>query len=228
MRNDLGLSEADRLREEDPYTGEFTKFAGNRIIARHSRFEVDLNRTWAKAVYLNPEDAWGLNVRRNQPSIEVIERCRIAYEAFYSRTESLFREMERTFGRFLVLDIHSYNHRRPGPDAPPEPAAQNPEINLGSSNIPEDSLPGLYRFQDLLRNEQLHGQTPDVRIDVKFTGGHFARWIHETFPESALCIAVEFRKAFMDEWTGIPDPSYIIELRRIVANATRKLLNSGL
>ena len=33
------------LREEDPYTGEWTKISMNRFIANFSRFEVDLNRS---------------------------------------------------------------------------------------------------------------------------------------------------------------------------------------
>jgi len=41
---------------------------------------------------------------------------------------------------------------------------------------------------------------------VKFRGGNFSRWIHENFADSACCLAVEFKKFFMDEWTGVIDP----------------------
>ena len=40
---------------------------------------------------------------------------------------------------------------------------------------------------------------------MKFRGGNFSRWIHENFPESGCSIAIEFKKFFMDEWTGEPD-----------------------
>jgi N-formylglutamate deformylase len=221
----IGISGADRLREEDPFTARFGASAGNRIVAVHSRFEVDLNRRRPKAVYLEPEDAWGLPVRRVPLTPETLDRALAAYDAFYRRTESLFREMQATFGRFLVLDLHSYNHRRPGPDFPSEPAIDNPEINLGSSNIPEAELPVLLRFRDLLTEEPLQGRIPDVRLDVKFTGGAFARWTHETFPDSAVCIAVEYKKIFMDEWIGTPDLALIRELQRKTSGAAKRLLD---
>ena len=32
-----------------------------------------------------------------------------------------------------------------------------------------------------------------------------ARWTHEHFPDSGCVISIEFKKFFMDEWTGVPD-----------------------
>ena len=32
---------------------------------------------------------------------------------------------------------------------------------------------------------------------------------HEEFPESACVISLEFKKIFMDEWTGVPDPLWM-------------------
>src|SRR5262245_31766079 len=60
----LALSETDRLREEDPFTDRWTQVAPNRLVTHRSRFEVDLNRNRSGAVYLTPEDAWGLQVWR--------------------------------------------------------------------------------------------------------------------------------------------------------------------
>src|SRR6185369_9772081 len=60
----LRLDSAQRLYEEDPYTGEWTSIAPTRIVARRSRFEVDFNRSRDKAVYITPVDAWGLDVWR--------------------------------------------------------------------------------------------------------------------------------------------------------------------
>ena len=58
----LALSEQERLREEDPFTELLAEVAPTRLIGRRSRFEIDLNRPRDKAVYLQPADAWGLNV----------------------------------------------------------------------------------------------------------------------------------------------------------------------
>ncbi|NIP86404.1 MAG: N-formylglutamate amidohydrolase, partial [Planctomycetales bacterium] len=55
----LAISESDRLREEDPFTGMWTSLAATRIIGLRSRFELDLNRPREKAVYRTPEDCWG-------------------------------------------------------------------------------------------------------------------------------------------------------------------------
>ncbi|QDU89678.1 hypothetical protein Pla175_30720 [Pirellulimonas nuda] len=40
---------------------------------------------------------------------------------------------------------------------------------------------------------------------MRFKGGHFSAWIHETFPTSVCSIAIEFKKFFMDEWSGEAD-----------------------
>ena len=54
LQGNCALSEEERLREEDPFTGRWTSVAPTRMIALHSRFEVDLNRPRDKAVYLRP------------------------------------------------------------------------------------------------------------------------------------------------------------------------------
>src|SRR5919106_606587 len=80
----LALDESQRLREEDPHTGEWTRIAPTRVIATRSRFEVDLNRPRDKAVYLRPEDAWGLQVWKEAPSAAMLARSLAEYDAFYA------------------------------------------------------------------------------------------------------------------------------------------------
>jgi len=53
------------------------------------------------------------------------------------------------------------------------------------------------------------GRQLDVRENIKFRGGQFARWTHEHFPDSGCVISIEFKKFFMDEWTGVPDPAQL-------------------
>jgi N-formylglutamate deformylase len=60
----IALDEAERLREEDPYTGGWTDIADTGVVVERSRFEVDMNRPRDLAVYLEPERAWGLRVWR--------------------------------------------------------------------------------------------------------------------------------------------------------------------
>src|SRR5690606_33956601 len=58
----LALDDAQRLREEDPFTGEWTVVAPTQIVGLRSRFETDLNRPRDGAVYERPEQAWGLHI----------------------------------------------------------------------------------------------------------------------------------------------------------------------
>ena len=80
----LALGDAERLREEDPFTGEWTQAAPTRVVGTRSRFEVDLNRPREKAVYRTPEDAWGLTVWKDDPPQEMFERSLAEYDAFYA------------------------------------------------------------------------------------------------------------------------------------------------
>jgi N-formylglutamate deformylase len=199
----MALSSRDRLREEDPHTSIWTSVVSTRLVAHRSRFEVDLNRPRDKAVYLAPEDAWGLEVWKQKPAADITQRSLLEYDAVYNEAHRVFSEMERRFGHFVVLDFHSYNHRREGPDASPDSPSENPEINIGTGTLDRVRwAPLVDRFIGDLTAFDFLGRHLDVRENVKFRGGNFSRWIHENFPESACCLAVEVKKFFMDEWTG--------------------------
>jgi hypothetical protein len=64
-------------------------------------------------------------------------------------------------------------------------------------------------FIDAFRIFDFPGGRLDVRENVKFFGGHWPRWIHETFPETGVAIAIEFKKFFMNEWTGEADQQLV-------------------
>ena len=87
------ISETDRLREEDPFTAEWTTIAPTRVVGLHSRFEVDLNRPRDRAVYRSPADAWGLRVWHKPPSDAVIERSLAGYDAFYEAIDQLLSDV---------------------------------------------------------------------------------------------------------------------------------------
>ena len=44
-----------------------------------------------------------------------------------------------------------------------------------------------------------------MRENVKFRGGNFPRHVNGKYGEHGLAIAVEYKKFFMDEWTGQRD-----------------------
>jgi len=68
------------------------------------------------------------------------------------------------------------------------------------------------RFIADLRACDFLGRRLDVRENVKFQGGHFSRWVHQTYPESGCALAIEFKKFFMDEWTGVVDEAALSAL----------------
>lgn len=214
----VALGDEGRFREEDPYTGAWTAIAENRIVVYRSRFEVDLNRPRDKAVYVKPEDAWGLTVWRMPPSKGIIARSLERYDGFYAQLHGVCSRMEKEFGHFVVLDLHTYNHRRLGPQGEPADREGNPEINVGTGTMNRAEWASLVdRFIDDLRGFDYLGRHLDVRENVKFCGGQLSRTIHEKFPRSGCALAVEVKKFFMDEWTGTVDGEQL----RVVREALR-------
>ncbi len=211
----LALAENERLREEDPYTGGWTTVAPTRLVALHSRFEVDFNRPRDKAVYLTPADAWGLQVWKAPSSQECVERSLAVHDAFYQEVRGLLERLIHRHRRVVVLDLHTYNHRRQGPQEPPDDPQQNPEVNVGTGTMDRRRWGSLVdRFIVELRNFDYLGRRLDVRENVKFRGGYFPTWVHETFPESVCVLSVEFKKFFMDEWTGQADQTQLAAIER--------------
>lgn len=216
----LALTDEQRLREEDPYTDRLAVIAPSRLIAHRSRFEVDLNRSPEEAVYLHPEQAWGLSVWKRALPDEMLETSLILHDAFYNAVAAFLADLAARHGRFVVLDLHSFNHRRAGPDAEPDDPAGAPEINVGTGSLPtEPWRPMVERFKAALREASYRGRNLDVRENMNFRGGYFPRWVHETFPDSGCCLAIEIKKFFMDEWSGEPDPLALAALERVLAQA---------
>lgn len=214
----MALGDDERLREEDPYTAETIRDLSNRIVFHRSRFEVDLNRARDAAVYLQPEQAWGLKVWREQPSDADVAEVLAVHDAYYEMLEEYLRGVEAQYGRFVVLDIHSYNHRRAGPAAAPADAGDAPEINIGTFSMDRTRwAPVVDAFIGFAADFEFLGRRLDVRENIAFQGrGEQTRFIHERFPENGCAIAVEFKKFFMDEWTGVPDRQAIAALQALV------------
>ncbi len=209
----IAISSEQRLREEDPYTGDLTGITENRVVAHNSRFEVDLNRTRDIAVYLKPEDAWGLGVWKETPTETIIEQSLLNYDTFYRECFGYFKKIERLYGRFVVLDLHSYCHRRNGPNSPPDSQDDNPDINIGTGTMQRSYWANIVdRFIGDLGMQTFQGRPLDARENIRFRGGWFSRWIHETFPKTGCALAVEVKKLFMDEWTGQLDQDAFDEI----------------
>ncbi len=223
----LAISGSARRREEDPYTAPWTALAPTRMVVHRSRFEVDLNRPRERSVYLRPDDAWGLHVWRETLPQAVTEGSYRVYDLFYQEVEALLAGLIERHGQVVVFDLHSYNHRRDGPQAPFDAPDANPTVNIGTSNMDLGRWgPVVEGFERVLRSVRYSGQPLDVRRNVKFQGGHFAQWIHRTFPESACALAVEVKKVFMDEWTGELDREAHAAMGRALTAAAREAMQA--
>ncbi len=190
------LDEATRFREEDPYTGVLATRLPSSIVVQRSRFEVDLNRPPEEAVYVRPDDAWGLQLWNTEPGPETIGESIELYDDFYTELGELLDSLVLRHGGFVLYDIHSYNHRRDGASAAPAPQEENPDLNLGTG-----SLPPKWKSVAEVFLATAHGAGFDARENVKFEGRQVAAWVHEQFGDVGCALAIEFKKTFMDEWS---------------------------
>ena len=148
-----------------------------RIEVLRSRFEIDLNRPRFRAVYQGPDDAWGLPLYNDDLPDRIDRVSRAVHDAFYAQAHAILSQVAQVYGRFVVLDLHSYNHRRGGAEAPAAPVAENPEVNLGTGRLNR--------------------------------------------------LRIEFKKTYMDEWSGEADDA-AIERIRATLEATVPALTSAL
>ena len=224
----MGLDDAGRLREEDPFTEYAIRDVPNRVVFHRSRFEVDLNRGQDGAIYLTPEQAWGLKVYSSPPHAGVIARSLAIHRAYYAMLGQMLSGLVEDHGQVVLLDIHSYNHRRNGPDGPTTPEADAPAINIGTISMDRQRWAHVVDpFIESLRSFQFRGKAMDVRENVAFQGrGEQTRFVHANFPETGCAIAIEFKKFFMDEWTGEPDLDALAAMRAMITASLPVLLAS--
>lgn len=221
----LILQEHERFREEDPYTAYLANLPVSQVIVQTSRFQVDLNRKRQQAIYRRPEDAWGLEVWRSVLPDELVQQLLAGYDAFYRDLFQLIEYTIERFGKFVVLDIHSYNYRRDAPDRSAD-AGKNPEINIGTGHNQDKWTTFGQHFTRFLAHNRIDGHYADVRENVKFSGGGFAEWINAHFGEHGCVFSVEFKKTFMDEWTGRVDIDHLRDMKSMLNVAIPYLLDA--
>jgi N-formylglutamate amidohydrolase len=217
----MALSDGDRLREEDPFTGEAARGVPQHVIAHRSRFEFDLNRDTGNAVYQTPAQSWDLQVWEGKElDAELVQGSLDLHAEYYRMLGNLLDGVTARHERFLVLDVHSYNHRRDGPDGEPMPQAKAPDINIGTFSMPREEWAWLVELlMEEMAQFQFNGRRLDVRENIAFQGkGEQTRFIHSRYPGRGCAIALEFKKFFMDEWTGTPDPEEVAAMRDFVAH----------
>lgn len=218
----LNLNDTERLREEDPFTSVMAELPINQFIVGSSRFQLDLNRTINDSVYLRPEQAWGLNVWKLDLPEDIVTELYLDHENIYKEIEELIQATIDRFGFFVILDIHSYNAKRVGPEEAVD-TIKNPQINLGTAYISEKWKPLIQELVEYIRKENLYGEPIDIQENIKFKGGYLSQLINKKFAEHGCVISFEFRKDFMDEWTGTPDLHKIVACKQLLMNSIQVL-----
>lgn len=218
----IAIEEEVRFREEDPYTELLTDIVPHRVVVDRSRFEIDLNRPRNRAIYLGPDQAWGLDVWSVPLDPETVEISLDMYDWFYQEiTQRLDALVALT--PFVVLDIHSYNHRRDGANHAPADPAANPDVNIGTGSLDRAQWASLIdRF-----SEDLGTALPKTTIaeNIRFKGGHFSQWINERYADRGCALALEFKKIFMDEWSGEVNLAHVGRLREALAGTIPGVLS---
>ncbi|MFB2120285.1 N-formylglutamate amidohydrolase [Parapedobacter sp. 2B3] len=220
----MHLQEHERFREEDPYTAYMANLRVSRIAVETSRFQTDLNRRREEAVYRKPSDAWGLTVWEPMLPEFVINELLVGYDRFYAEVAQLIQQTIDLFGKFVVLDVHSYNHRRETPLATAG-IGENPEVNVGTGHNHEKWKSLGQQLTRFLAHHQIDGLFIDVRENVKFKGGGFSEWINRNYGEYGCVLSLEFKKTFMDEWTGRVDIGHLRQLKAMLAGCIPFLLD---
>ncbi|MEO7751646.1 MAG: N-formylglutamate amidohydrolase [Sphingomicrobium sp.] len=221
----MALEDDGRLREEDPFTGQSVLDVPAHIIVHRSRFEFDLNRGPDDAVYETAEQSWGLKVWHDDRCDPALKRASLALHAEYYRSlAALLDGVAARHQRFVVIDVHSYNHRRDGPAGDTTAQDMAPDINIGTFSMPREKWTLLLDpLIDEMRAFEFNGRRLDVRENIAFQGkGEQTRFIHDRYPGKACAIALEFKKFFMDEWTGEPDPAELDAMRRLIAHIAQR------
>ena len=216
------LSDGERLLEEDPMTDVLATVGDHLFVSRASRFEVDLNRPPDEAVYRIPDDAWGLDLWKDGLPGDVVDRSLAQRERFYEMMGAWIEELIEAHGKVLLLDVHSFNHRRENEDGERVAATELPDIDLGLSTADRDRFGSVV---DALWSElsatRIDGAPVDVRENVRFPdGGHWPEWVFANYGEHVCTVTLEYKKMFMDEWTGQADITKLLELHAGLARAT--------
>lgn len=222
--NLFNLDDGDRLREEDPFTAEWVNISDNNIIVHHSRFETDVNRSRDKAVYVNPDDAWGLNIWKDKLADDTVLKSLAVYDGFYTEVKKYFDSLFRENKNIVVYDIHSYNHRREGKDIQADPG-ENPEVNIGTKSMNHKKWqPLVETMVNSFGSFDYNGRSLDVRENVKFKGGYFGQWLYEEYGDNICPVSIEFKKFFMDEWTGEAFEKDIRLIHQMLESSTKSVL----
>lgn len=194
------LSELERWQEEDPCTAQMIEALPIALVGLDSRYEYDLNRPPAEAVY---DTAWGRKVWRSPLTKTDRLRSLEKHARYYQVLDALLKQLVRRFESAVIYDLHSYNRLRW--DRPV------PTFNLGWDLVDEERYGTVCTsLMDALdRVEWPDGVPPTVASNDVFKGhGYQCRYVCEQHPE-VVDLALEVSKVYCNEEDGTLFPAVV-------------------
>ncbi len=238
LKKTIGISPLHRKLEEDPFTELFISEKDNSIIQNASRFEYDVNRKRESAVYVKPEDCWGIPIYPDYKLTDKDMNLSLQkYDYFYQQTTNIIEKFIDFYGKLFIWDVHSYNHHRKGANAEFDNPDDNPDIILGTNHykyMPEKWKPLIddiekhlktFSFKHRYKNRADIDLNFDVKQNIKFPGGNLSQLINSKYGDKVCCVAIEFKKIWMNEWTQEIDLECFTELKKAFDSCDRLVRN---
>jgi len=223
LREVVEVSPADQYREEDPGTEKFIQDFPIQIISLDSRFEYDLNRSSDRAVYLTPDMAWGLTVWNRPLTEEEINISLAKHQEFHQLMDIVTDFLVQQNNRAFIFDLHSYCYQRE--ERMPWHVDKKPVINLGTEAINQNIFgEPIKNFITHLSQISVNGRMISVAENDVFKGGYLARRLCARNYDQLAVFAIEFKKIFMDEWSGEFYPAIFDDLVEKFSNAVSKFI----
>ena len=179
----IALDHEARRREEDPFTDRITRAEGS-ISSCTGRASRSTSTDPATRCVHHPRG--GVGPRRvADPAHRGAGRAVAAGCTTPStRCSAGFLDDLAARGRFVVLDVHSYNHRRGGPARARRPGVGQPGGERRHRVArPRPLGPRRRSLHRRPRSAGGGGHRLDVRENVRFEGGYLSQWVHERYPD---------------------------------------------
>ena len=222
----LGIMEAsvaDRHREEDGHTDSFVAYFPIRIVARDSRFEYDLNREPERSVYSSIHGAFGIRVWKKKVTGRDREFTLGKHAEFHALIDLVTAWLLNHYDRILVYDMHSYCYRREKEQRWFEDP--RPEINIGTKAVNRDLFgPVIDAFKREFDGLTIEGRPVRLAENELFSGGYLSRRLSRAHYDRVLVLAIEFKKMYMDEWSGELYDDRLLALKERFRQAVQKIL----
>ncbi|NBC81896.1 MAG: flavohemoglobin expression-modulating QEGLA motif protein [Bacteroidetes bacterium] len=209
------LNENERLYEEDPKTDQFISGFPIRLVGNDTRYEYDLNRNPADAIY---GEAWGKQVWKKPLTKKQKETSLSKHHNFYKVVYALIKHLEETFNSCLVFDIHSFNYKRYNRILP--------VINIGTDLIDTRRYNKAIKkwFAELRKIEIPDIETTVAINDIFYGRGYLAEFAQQNF-RNTLILPTEVKKVYGDEEQGVFYPVVVdaisVGMRQSIINLSK-------